>query len=203
MSGVNGMPDTPDWREDARTQPLPDKAAAYDDDKAKNLAGLAAEKARRLAEEGRDSGVARGHGIAQAVRHIAEDLDTSLPGIARHLRGAADSVDGIADSIKERSVGELVDDVSDFARRQPTAFFGAAILAGFALSRFAKSTASTAASSSPRPPAQGTAPGWAPDPGSGTPRPMTMPAATLGGAAAHRPGDAMPGTMPIYEDPRP
>jgi hypothetical protein len=31
--------------------------------------------------------------------------------------------------------------MQDFARRQPVAFFGAAVLAGFAIARFAKSTA--------------------------------------------------------------
>jgi len=30
-------------------------------------------------------------------------------------------------------------------------------------------------------------------------KPATMPAATLGGAAAHKPGDAKPGSMPTIE----
>jgi hypothetical protein len=45
--------------------------------------------------------------------------------------------------------GKLVADVQGFARRQPTAFLGAAVLAGFAAVRFLKaSTAGANASSS-------------------------------------------------------
>jgi hypothetical protein len=54
------------------------------------------------------------------------------------------------------------------------------------------------------PPAAGHAPGWVPATGSDgreTLRPATTAAATLGGAAAHKPGDAEPGTMPIVKDP--
>jgi hypothetical protein len=38
-------------------------------------------------------------------------------------------------------VRELVGEVQDFARRQPTLFFGGAVVLGFAALRFLKSTA--------------------------------------------------------------
>ena len=49
-------------------------------------------------------------------------------------------------------MGELVGQVQDFARRHPTAFLGATVIAGFALIRFLKSSAASrneAASSYP------------------------------------------------------
>ncbi|MXP62484.1 hypothetical protein E0493_03835 [Roseomonas sp. M0104] len=157
------------------------------------------------------------------MRRVAEDLEDASPEIARHVRSAADSVDSLATALRERSVGDLVGEVNEFARRQPVAFFGAAMVAGFALTRFARSSArdtypprSTAGSGSmahragrPAYAAADTnrsptmAPGWVPDgtdrkgsAESGELRPATMPAATLGGAAAHKPGTASPGSMP-------
>jgi hypothetical protein len=40
-------------------------------------------------------------------------------------------------------MGELVGQVQDFARRHPTAFLGATVIAGFALIRFLKSSAAS------------------------------------------------------------
>ena len=42
------------------------------------------------------AGAERAQGLAQAVRHAADDLEASSPEIARHVRAAADSVEGVA-----------------------------------------------------------------------------------------------------------
>ena len=57
-------------------------------------------------------------------------------------------MDGLARSLRDSSPGELMGHVEDLARRQPVAFFGAAVLAGFAMARFAKSSADEARRSS-------------------------------------------------------
>ena len=54
------------------------------------------------------------------------------------MREAADSTGQLAQALRNRSVGDLVSGVEDFAQRQPVAFFGATVLAGFALARFVK-----------------------------------------------------------------
>ena len=41
--------------------------------------------------------------------------------------------------MREKDVRQLVGEVQDFARRQPTLFFGGAVLLGFAALRFLKS----------------------------------------------------------------
>ncbi|WP_424813168.1 hypothetical protein [Roseococcus sp. YIM B11640] len=160
------------------------------------LLGQAQARAEDLAEEGKAAGAEQASGLARAIRHAAEDLEDSSPDIARHVRAAADSLNGISDALRQRSVGELFDEVTDFARRQPALFFGAAAIAGFALARFARSSAGGGkrAASSDRP--AGSAPGWIRSDGDAAPRPATMAAASLGGAAAHRDGDAEPGQMP-------
>ncbi|MDJ0388457.1 hypothetical protein QMO56_10050 [Roseomonas sp. E05] len=188
-----------------------------------DLATVARDKVEQVAEEQKEAGAEQGHHLAEAVRRVADDLEDASPEIARHVRSAAESVDSLATALRERSVGDLVGQVNTFAHRQPVAFFGAAMVAGFALTRFARSSArdggtvhhsgrpASLASRSDSTPhvAEEThrnptmAPGWVPEgtgrsgaPESGELRPATMPAATLGGAAAHKPGDARPGSMP-------
>ena len=78
--------------------------------------------------------------IAQATAQAAAAFDSELPQAARYIRQASDQMQGMADTVRERDVRELVADVQDFARRQPTLFFGGAVLLGFAALRFLKST---------------------------------------------------------------
>lgn len=181
-------------------------------------------KAEEVIEQQKIAGAEQGHNLAEAVRRIADDLEDTSPEIARHVRSAAESVDNVASALRERSVGDLVGQMNQFAQRQPVAFFGAAMVAGFALTRFARSSAAAPRMGSQHGGYTGghatgdtggslqnmsgarnnaMAPGWVPEGGGSgagaSMRPATMPAATLGGAAAHRQGDAMPGSMPVNE----
>lgn len=169
-----------------------------------SIMGAARERAEGLAEEGKQAVAGQASGLATAVRHAADDLEGTSPEIARHVRTAAEAVEGISATLRDRTAGQLIHDVTDFARRQPAAFFGVAALAGFALARFAKSSAdgkpagsghAAATASSNQAPHH--APGWVPAQGSDATRPATMAAASLGGAIAHRAGDATPGSMPV------
>ncbi len=58
------------------------------------------------------------------------------------------------DVMRERDVDQLLGTVEDFARRQPVAFLGAAVMAGFGIARLMKSSADrrhgAAASAGPR-----------------------------------------------------
>jgi ElaB/YqjD/DUF883 family membrane-anchored ribosome-binding protein len=116
-------------------------AAQSVSDSAKNAAQSARDKAEELAEHGKEAGANRIEGFAQVARNTADDLEKQSPEIAGYVRQAADGLERAASSVRGRSVGEFVDMVDDFARRQPAAFFGSAVLAGFVLSRFIKSRA--------------------------------------------------------------
>ena len=64
--------------------------------------------------------------------------------MAQYVREAAGKIDGLSGIIRNRNVNELLQAASDLARSQPVLFFGGAIAAGFALSRFLKSSANNA-----------------------------------------------------------
>jgi hypothetical protein len=81
-------------------------------------------------------------GIAQALHSAAHSLDHSQNRlIARYVEEAADKVEDISRTVRERRWSELVTDTEDFARRQPALFVLGAVAAGFLVERFLWATA--------------------------------------------------------------
>jgi hypothetical protein len=99
------------------------------------------ERALRLAEQEKKAGADQIGGVARAVHGAAREIEQELPHAAGFIHDAAAKLEGAADSLRDRSVDDLIRSLNNFARNQPAAFFGGAVLAGFALSRFLKSSA--------------------------------------------------------------
>lgn len=108
---------------------------------ASKLASDVTDAVRDAAEDRKDRGARSIEGVADAVRDAADDLDGEVPYVSDYVRQAAEALSDFSQAIRDRSVGDLVDTVSDFARRQPTAFFAGSVLAGVVASRFLKSSA--------------------------------------------------------------
>jgi hypothetical protein len=98
--------------------------------------------ARKLAEQQKQAGADQIGGVARAVHGAAREIEQKMPQAAGFIHDAATRLEGAAASLRERSVDDLMRSLNDFARTQPAVFFGGAVLAGFALSRFLKSSAS-------------------------------------------------------------
>lgn len=111
---------------------------------ASDAAKAARDQAEKLAEQGKTAGADRMEGVARAARSAADDLEQQSPEAARYVRQAADKIEKVSSSVRGRSIDEIFDMVNDFAHRQPAAVFGGAVLAGFALTRFAKSSSARA-----------------------------------------------------------
>jgi hypothetical protein len=117
---------------------------------AKGLASQAGEKLLDSAEKQKVAGADFISGMAGAIRRAANEFDQEVPQAARYIRSAADQIDTASDAFRRRDLSQLVADVQGFARRQPTAFLGAAVFAGFAMVRFLKtSTAGAQADKKP------------------------------------------------------
>lgn len=79
--------------------------------------------------------------FATALRRAAREMDGSGQStVCRLANSAADGLEQVSGTLRNRDVNALVRDVERFARRQPVAFFGAAIAAGFLAVRFLKSS---------------------------------------------------------------
>jgi hypothetical protein len=120
------------------------------------LVEAAQHRAEEAVEQGKAAGVEQAEGIARAVHRAASELEGSSPQLARIVHDAAGTIDGMTRSLRESSPGDMLRSVQDFARRNPLAFFGASVVAGFALARFARAT-------SPRPSYEGQGYGYGGD----------------------------------------
>lgn len=112
---------------------------------AKQSAGEAAEyaknKTRSFAEEQKTAAASRIGGVAEALRKSARQLQEGEQSpVADYVGQAADKLDGFARSLRDQDVRALMTQAEDLARRQPGLFLGGAMLSGFLLARFLKSS---------------------------------------------------------------
>jgi hypothetical protein len=113
-----------------------DKVRAAVEDTAESVAS----QARSAAEQQKESGAEQLGGMARAIHGAARELENQMPQAARFVHDAAEQLEGAAGALRERSIDDLMQSFNRFARTQPLAFFGGAVLAGFAVSRFLKSS---------------------------------------------------------------
>jgi uncharacterized phage infection (PIP) family protein YhgE len=115
-------------------------------DKAKSDIAQAAEtakaEARRIASQQKAAGADRLGDVADAVHGAARSLESGMPQMASYVHDAAVRLEDAAKTLRQRNVDDLMGEIGRFARSQPALFFGGAMLAGFALTRFLRSTAS-------------------------------------------------------------
>lgn len=114
-------------------------------EQAKEVASDAGEKLRTTVSEQKAAGADYVGSVANIIRRTAYEFDSEIPQAGHYIRKAAAQLDNVSDAMRNRDMSEIVGNVQDFARKQPTAFFGAAVLLGFAAVRFLKSGTSTGA----------------------------------------------------------
>ena len=123
-------------------------------DAAKDVASQATDKLKDAVNDRKSTGAEYVGTIAETMRRAAREFDADLPMAGTYIRKAAEQVDSVSQGIKNGNLGDLVQNAQSFARRQPTAFLGIAVLAGFGVVRFLRSSAessSTSATSAPTP----------------------------------------------------
>jgi len=113
---------------------------------AKEAAAGAADRFQDQAREQQRSGADFVGRFAGNIRDAARAFENDVPFAARGINSAAEYVDEAADKIRNGSFRDLVDGATDFAKRQPAAFLGLSVLAGFAAVRFLKASGSQSSS---------------------------------------------------------
>jgi hypothetical protein len=79
--------------------------------------------------------------FAGNIRRAAKAFERDTPIAAHTIEMAADYVEDAAEKMRNGSPNDIVDGVTSFARRQPAAFLGLSVLAGFVAVRFLKASA--------------------------------------------------------------
>jgi hypothetical protein len=117
-------------------------------DAAKDMASQTTDKLKQTVDGQKNAGAEYVGSLADTMRRCAREFDHDLPIAGAYIRKAASQIEGVSDSIKTGNFNDLVRGAQSFARRQPTAFLGLAVLAGFGAVRFLKSSADSSNASS-------------------------------------------------------
>jgi hypothetical protein len=117
-------------------------------DAAKDMASQTTDKLKQTVDGQKNAGAEYVGSLADTMRRAAREFDHDLPIAGAYIRKAASQIEGVSDSIKTGNFNDLVRGAQSFARRQPTAFLGLAVLAGFGAVRFLKSSADSPEASS-------------------------------------------------------
>jgi uncharacterized phage infection (PIP) family protein YhgE len=124
-------------------------------DAAKDMASQAGDKLKQTVDDQKNAGADYVGNLANTMRRAAREFDHDLPIAGAYIRKAAAQIEGVSDQIKTGNISDLVSGAQSFARRQPTAFLGLAVLAGFGAVRFLKSSAQSS-DAAPQPNRSGT-----------------------------------------------
>ncbi len=119
---------------------------------AKDVAARTADSASRMASERKTEAADRVSSLGSAIHESARSLEEQDPNIAWLTHQAADSIERVADYVRQRDLATLSHDVEDWARRHPVAFFGGMAVLGVVIGAAVK-TARRSAS-------MGTSSGW-------------------------------------------
>jgi hypothetical protein len=113
--------------------------ASHAAEAAKDLASSTQDRLQDKVAEQKGRGADYVNNFADAMRQAANHFDADVPVAGTYIRKAAVQIENAADALREGNFNDLVQGAQKFARSQPTAFFGLALLAGFGAVRFLKS----------------------------------------------------------------
>jgi hypothetical protein len=106
-----------------------------------NATQAAKETARSMLGEQQKAAASGLGDFAGALRKVAREMGEGRQApMSRMVESAADGLERFSGSLREKDLNGLMRDVEGFARRQPVAFFGAALAAGFLAVRFLKAS---------------------------------------------------------------
>jgi ElaB/YqjD/DUF883 family membrane-anchored ribosome-binding protein len=105
------------------------------------LVGRARERATAQLTTQKDKATDTLGSVARAVRQSTQQLrNQQQDTLAGYVEQAADQIDRLSQRLRDKDVGELLEDAQRFARRQPALFIGSAFAVGLVGARFLKSS---------------------------------------------------------------
>ena len=103
------------------------------------LRGQASDKARDLAQTGKDRATSALDSLVQTVEDAASEIDEKLGSqYGDYARRAAESIGNFSESFRDKDVDELFNDAREFVKKSPAVAIGAAAALGFVVARLAR-----------------------------------------------------------------
>jgi gas vesicle protein len=115
-------------------------------DAARETASHVTEKVKEQVSAQQDAGADYAQRFAENIRNAAKAFEQDTPIAARTIEMTAGYIEDAAEKIRNGSLNDVIDGVTSFARRQPAAFLGLSVLAGFAVVRFLKASGGSTSS---------------------------------------------------------
>ena len=110
-------------------------------DRVDELRGQATDKARELAQTGKDRAASTLDSLVQTVEDAASEIDEKLGSqYGDYARRAAEHIGGFTDSFRDKDIDALFNDARDFVKKSPAVAIGAAAALGFVVARLARSS---------------------------------------------------------------
>ncbi len=97
------------------------------------------DEATHRAESAKEGVAGEVSDVASALRKAADDMRDGSPQ-ERTFGQIAGTLADLSDTIRDKDLGQVANDVTEFAKRNPMLFLGGVALAGFAATRFAMAT---------------------------------------------------------------
>lgn len=108
----------------------------------KRLADDARERAEGMATEQKMQGATYLKDVGTAVQGMSDTFkEQGHERTASYAEMAGRQLDQVGRGLESKELGEIARDVEEFARQRPALFFGGALMAGFGIARFLKSSA--------------------------------------------------------------
>ena len=118
---------------------------------AKEKAGAVRDQASNLVDDQKSAAAEGLADVSGALRQASAHLaNSSQAMIAELAETAAEQIEGLATTVRERDLGELIEDTRQLALRQPGLFFMGTMLVGFLFSRIVRSSGAAPAPSGAR-----------------------------------------------------
>ena len=110
-------------------------------EKADELLEAARRRGRGLLDRQKSAAVDELHSVADVMHDAARRFEERQEGgVAGYVDKAADYVERVSSTLRERDLEELLFEAEDALRRKPAVFLGAAAVAGFAIGRFLRAS---------------------------------------------------------------
>lgn len=119
-------------------------------DRIEELRGQAGDKARDLAQAGKDRATDALDSLVQTVEDAAAEIDDKLGSqYGDYARRAADYIGNFSDSFRDKDVDDLFNDARELVKKSPAVAIGAAAAVGFVVARLARASVPDPRASAP------------------------------------------------------
>jgi len=103
------------------------------------LRGQAGDRARDLAQAGKDRATAALDSLVETVEQAAGDIDERLGSqYGDYARRAAEYIGNFSDSFRDKDIDDLFTDARELVKKSPAVAVGAAAVLGFVVARLAR-----------------------------------------------------------------